>query len=137
MYELRLYTNVLQNEPNETKRLWNLLEAPSNIGDNYGSRIKGLLLPPVTGNYTFWIASDDYSELWLSTDEDPIHAELLCFVYGYVSGRQWDMYSSQESPPIWLVAGQAYYFEVSEPFLSQFENIHKLKLYTDFDIFVL
>lgn len=118
MYELRLYTNALRNKPNETTRLWNLLEAPSNIGDNYGSRIKGLLLPPVTGNYSFWIASDDSSELWLSTDEDPIHAELLCFVYEAVLGRQWDMYSSQESPPIWLVAGQAYYFEVSESLLS-------------------
>ena len=118
IYELRLYTNALRKEPNETTRLWNVLEAPSNIGDNYGSRIKGLLLPPVTGNYSFYIASDDYSELWLSTDEDPINVELLCFVYGFVSGRQWDMHSTQESLPIWLVAGQAYYFEVSESFLS-------------------
>lgn len=30
---------------------------------------RGTFVPPVTGNYTFWIASDDESELWLSTDE--------------------------------------------------------------------
>jgi hypothetical protein len=27
-----------------------------------------ILKPPVTGNYTFWISSDDNGQLWLSTD---------------------------------------------------------------------
>ena len=41
------------------------LEGPTNCGDNYGDRIRGYLCPPQTGNYTFWIAGDDTSELWV------------------------------------------------------------------------
>jgi len=112
--ELRLYTNNLSNEPNEKKRLWSLLEAPSNIGDNYGSRMKGWLMPPVTGNYTFWIASDDWSELWLSADDDPANLELACYAFNWVASRDWNVYDDQKSPPISLVAGQTYYYQVSE-----------------------
>src|SRR3954470_13983914 len=28
-------------------------------GDNYGAQIAGYFYPPATGNYVFWIASDD------------------------------------------------------------------------------
>ena len=42
-------------------------EAPTNWADNYGTRMRGYITAPVTGDYTFWIASDDNSELWLST----------------------------------------------------------------------
>src|SRR6476620_11322273 len=43
-------------------------EAPVNFADNYGQRMRALLLPPVTGSYTFFIASADNSVLYLSTD---------------------------------------------------------------------
>jgi len=39
--------------------------------DDYGGRIHGWLYVPTTGDYTFWLASDDEGELWLSTDGDP------------------------------------------------------------------
>jgi len=112
-YNLRMHTNGLSNEPNETKQLWSFLEAPSDIGDYYGSRMKGWLIPPVTGNYTFWIASDDLSELWLSTDDDPANMELVCYETIPVSPRYWDASPKQKSSPIWLVAGQSYYYQVS------------------------
>ncbi|HLY11489.1 MAG TPA: PA14 domain-containing protein, partial [Planctomycetota bacterium] len=44
-----------------------LFEAPRNLADRFGSRMRGFIHPPVTGTYTFWIASDDGSELFLST----------------------------------------------------------------------
>lgn len=110
---MRLHTNALSNEPNETKRLWSLLEAPSNIGDNYGLRIKGWLKPPVSGNDTFWIASDDQLELWLSTDDDPANVELVCYDYSAVSKRAWKTFLEQESSPILLVGNRDYYFQVS------------------------
>src|ERR1041384_4252154 len=50
-----------------------LREVYSNIGDNYGQRMRALLIPPATGQYVFWIASDDNSILYLSSDEDPAH----------------------------------------------------------------
>ena len=58
------------NNPNG-RALITSLEAPTDWANNYGTRIRGYLYPPADGNYTFWIASDDYSQLWLGTDDDP------------------------------------------------------------------
>lgn len=69
--------------------------------------MKGWLIPPVTGNYTFWIASDDSSELWLSTDDNPANVELVCYDFNFVASREWDTYREQESSTIRLVAGQS------------------------------
>jgi hypothetical protein len=61
-------TNNLSHTPNMIEHLVDRLEAPSNSCDNCGSRMKCWLVPPVTGDYEFWIASDDYGSFWLSTD---------------------------------------------------------------------
>ena len=36
--------------------------------DTYGAQIDGFLIPKQSGNFNFYIRSDDASELWLSTD---------------------------------------------------------------------
>jgi hypothetical protein len=46
-------------------------EAPTDVAEDYGQRLQAYLTPPTTGNYTFWIASDDASTLFLSTDDSP------------------------------------------------------------------
>ncbi|MBN2842196.1 MAG: hypothetical protein JXM68_03850, partial [Sedimentisphaerales bacterium] len=84
-------------------------EGPSNAAENYGSRIYGFLVPPTTGNYTFWIASDDYSELWLSTSYDPTEAVKIAYAYGATGSREWTKYASQKSAAISLNAGVPYY----------------------------
>ena len=38
--------------------------------DNYGTRMRWYITAPATGNYTFWIAGDDNSELWLSLNDN-------------------------------------------------------------------
>jgi photosystem II stability/assembly factor-like uncharacterized protein len=43
-------------------------EAPTNVADNYGQRVRGYLTAPTTGSYTFWVAGDNNCELWLSTN---------------------------------------------------------------------
>jgi hypothetical protein len=93
---------------------WNLptsFEAPTNWADNYGTRMRGYIHPPETGNYTFWIASDDASELRLSTNEDPANAVVISYITGWTPSRQWFNNPSQESVEIPLVAGQRYYIE--------------------------
>jgi hypothetical protein len=46
-----------------------VFESPSYAyGDNYGSWTRGYFEAPTNGAYTFWLATDDASELWLSTD---------------------------------------------------------------------
>jgi len=87
-------------------------EGPLNNGDNYGARYRGYLCVPTTGAYTFWIASDDQSELWLSTNDNPANKVKIASMTGaYTNSRQWDKFPSQKSNPINLVAGQRYYIE--------------------------
>lgn len=88
------------------------LEGPTNWDDTYGTRIRGYLHPPAGGDYTFWIASDDDSQLRLSIDGDPNHAVPIAFVSGFTDPRQWDAYPSQQSSSFSLTAGQKYYIEV-------------------------
>ncbi|NIP25692.1 MAG: hypothetical protein GWN67_15345 [Phycisphaerae bacterium] len=86
-------------------------EGPVNWAENYGTRIHGFLKPSETGSYTFWIASDDYSELWLSSDTNPANQIKIAEVPGHTNSRQWGKYSSQQSSPVILTAGQAYYIK--------------------------
>src|SRR5580765_2428293 len=65
-------------------------EAPvDTTGDNYGQRVRALLIPPVTGSYIFYIASDDASALYLSTDETPAHKSQIASVTTWTSSRTW------------------------------------------------
>ncbi|MEM7128963.1 MAG: putative Ig domain-containing protein [Chloroflexota bacterium] len=83
-----------------------------NQGDTFGQRISGLVYPPITGQYTFWIASDDQGELWLSTDSSLANLALIANVVDYtLSPTEWFKYAEQQSAPITLQAGQGYYIE--------------------------
>ena len=82
------------------------------MGNDYGCRIRGYVHPPETGEYVFWIASDDHSELWLSTDETPAKKQKLCGLNHPVGQRDWTSDPSQKSAPVPLVAGKRYYIEV-------------------------
>ena len=93
------------------RELSKTFEGPPGGADNYGTRIRGYLNPITSGSYTFWIASDDSSELWLSTDADPSHKSKIAYVSGYTSEYQWNKFTSQQSSSISLVAGQSYYIE--------------------------
>ena len=86
-------------------------EAPSNRGQNYGVRVRGYLHPPASGDYLFWIASDDASELWLSDDQSPANKKRICFVDSWVPPREWAWQPSQQSQPIRLETGHRYYIE--------------------------
>jgi glucose/arabinose dehydrogenase len=100
----------IQSPPTQSSEL-TLFEGPTNVGSDYGTRIRGALHPPVSGNYIFWIASDDKSELWLSTTENPTDKVKIASVTGYTSVRQWNKYTTQQSLPVALVAGKKYYIE--------------------------
>jgi uncharacterized protein YjdB len=89
----------------------NSFEAPTNVADNYGQRIAGYICAPVTGSYTFWIASDDNSQLWLSTDENASNKSKIAEVLNWTNSREWNKESTQKSATINLIAGQSYYVE--------------------------
>ncbi len=87
-------------------------EPAGGIGDNYGQRMRGWFLPPLTGSYTFYVASDDSSELWLSTDETPANLRELAAVPAWTPYRDWTWFPSQRSAPVNLTAGQRYHLQV-------------------------
>jgi endoglucanase len=99
------------NSPTGSGQLTSL-EGPSNSGDNYGARIRGYVHPPITGAYTFWLASDDGGELFLSTSTNPASATRIAFVDSWTNPREWAKFPSQRSAAINLTAGQKYYIEV-------------------------
>ena len=87
----------------------------SNV-QNSGERIFGFVHPQVSGMYKFAITSDDTSELWLSSNEDPASSEMIARVYS-PHGSAWTeegdfkKYPEQISKEILLHADQKYYIE--------------------------
>jgi len=109
--------------PPTTSRVLATLEQPSNWGDNYGTRVRGYIIPPTTGNYIFWIASDDKSELWVSTDDQPANRVLRASVSSYTAVRQWTKEANQKSAILALIAGQKYYFEALQRDYTSGDNM--------------
>jgi signal transduction histidine kinase len=100
-------------------------EAPSNWGDFHLSRMRAFLHPRVTGEYTFWIASDNSSDLLLSPDDNPARARRIAFINpgNWVNSREWSRFPSQHSETIPLRAGQAYYIEAMQEQLREDDNL--------------
>ncbi len=96
--------------PSFTSQLTSL-ETPADRGDHYGTRVRGYVCPPTTGNYTFWVAGDDIAELWLSTNDAPSGKVKIAYTF-FTSWREWTKYPSQRSATIRLEAGKKYYLEV-------------------------
>jgi len=60
-------------------------------GGNYGSVSQGLILAPETGPYIFHVASDDQSQLLLSTDDTPAHLRVnpICQITTFSGHLDW------------------------------------------------
>ncbi|MFH1716375.1 MAG: hypothetical protein ABIF19_03420 [Planctomycetota bacterium] len=96
------------NGPDVTETVDQFLWDGPDISD-YGARIEGWLYVPATGEFTFWLATDDQGELWLSTDDDSSNIELIANVPGWTNLNEWTKYASQKSQPIMLTGGEKYY----------------------------
>lgn len=73
---------------------WNatgdIYQAPGNWGDMYGAQIVGYFYPPATGQYEFWICSDDNSVLYLSTDDNPANRKLIATEPSWNNARDYE-----------------------------------------------
>src|SRR5688500_3767699 len=47
------------DNPSSSDYVTSFFEAPVDVAEYYGQRMRGFIAPPVSGNYTFWIATDD------------------------------------------------------------------------------
>jgi hypothetical protein len=97
------------NNPTFTNWVSDYFESPRGVGDNYGQRLHGYVLPPVSGLYTFWITSDDSSALYLSPDDSPTNQMQIAYASGGTGWRNWGNQGNQKSSPILLQAGKRYY----------------------------
>lgn len=106
--------------------------------ENYFGQLKGLFKAPKTGDYVFWVASDDHGELYLSTDENPANKKRIAEEPAWCDPMYWktdggansgsrgeagqttnrsDEYPNTEwaggqGAKITLQAGKSYYLEV-------------------------
>ncbi len=62
---------------------------PGGYGANYIQRVSGYFIPPTTDNYVFFVASDDDSDLFLSTDSTSTHKALIAQETGWSGLDQW------------------------------------------------
>jgi hypothetical protein len=99
-------------------------ETPSGVSDYYTHRVRGYLHPPATGNYEFWLATDDDGELWLSTTDQPANKVRIAYIQAnWASPREWNKHLTQHSVSIPLVAGQRYYIEALQSEGSGGDNL--------------
>jgi hypothetical protein len=123
--------NVLRYEPYfEWAATGDINTAPPNWGDNYGVQIVGYFYPATSGPHTFYIASDDNGELYLSPDTNPENKRLIAREGGWSNARSYTTAGSDASAvadknsstfagsqwpgggtAITLTAGQPYYIE--------------------------
>jgi len=98
------------NKPSSTIQITSM-EATTMQGENFGSRISGYIYAQVSGSYTFWIASDNNGELWLSTNDQPASRKKIAYHTSATGSREWNKYTTQKSVKINMVKGQKYYIE--------------------------
>ena len=84
---------------------------PSDIHENFGARISGFITPTESGDYEFFLRSDDAGQLFLSPDADPLNLALVaeetaCCDAFHESG------APETSPVQSLIAGQSYAIQV-------------------------
>ena len=102
--------NVLKNTdsiPDEVVKL-TTINTPdhSTTIDHFASRIRGYIIPPYDGNYSFYFAADDVGQFWLSTDSSSANAYLKSNIQSIQT--DWTQNISTQN----LIAGQKYFFEI-------------------------
>jgi PKD repeat protein len=102
------------NYPNNPSGSSNItqFQGPTNFTNNYGTRVRGWIVAPQTGNYTFTLTSDDASALYLSPNAEPQYMQAICNVPGWTNETEYTKYATQTSASIPMVAGRYYYVEL-------------------------
>ena len=104
-----LYNHVpYPDNPDETRFLTSF-DSGTSLGNDYGAQIHGWLHPRKSGDYTFWLSTDDDGELFLSTGDREVNMELIASVSSWAPPYNWYYRPSQQSAAISLVGGQKYY----------------------------
>ena len=85
-------------------------ESPMDIGENFGRRIFGKLVPPESGEYHFWVYSDDECVVRINVSgENPENAREILRRATFGT-KAWS--EKNRSRPVTLSQGKRYYFEI-------------------------
>lgn len=98
-------------QPSSTRALTGGFDSGTNIDGNYGSRIRGYVIAPESGDYTFYLCTDDDGRLLMGTGASASRAGTIAEINGWAPPGNWTKFTSQTSAPRNLVAGQKYYIE--------------------------
>jgi len=101
-------------------RYLNRLEIPVGSGNNYGSRVRGLIKAPESGEYTFHVIANDTAELWLGETESWQSKRLVAKAPQQGPQLKWTKRSGGEEHPLLaeqtakvvLKKGKSYYVEL-------------------------
>jgi predicted esterase len=96
--------------PGETRSLdqFELNPAPE---EPQACALRGYVIPPATGDYTFVISGDDTALLYLSKDSTYSAVRIIATVPSYTGVRDFKHFTAQTSQPIKLIAGKHYFIE--------------------------
>ncbi|MDQ8197246.1 DUF1800 family protein [Pelagicoccus enzymogenes] len=88
-------------------------DLPRHWADYHGTRVRGYLIPPTTGDYQFYVSADDYARVSINTDSQSFEGLIeIIDNQGYSEYLRWDRREDQSSAMIRLNAGQAYPIEL-------------------------
>ncbi len=99
-----------QQPADETRHL-DRFQIADNVGDNYGTRVRGYLVPPTSGAYRFYLNSDDGSVLYLSPSTHPDAKRKIAELKDVRPKGDFTSLAEQKSGPIELKANRPYYIE--------------------------
>lgn len=98
------FETITARAPSSKTVLQKLELTPTGAND-YTARVRGVVCPPRSGFYTFWLASDDASKLWLGDQRE-------AQVQTWTMPREWLKEPGQRSRVMALAAGQPLAFEL-------------------------
>ncbi len=100
------------NGPVTTLHLANF-EAPQNDGNHFTATLGGLICPPVSGYYRFFISADHRAELYLSSGTTPVNGPAIARCPSPVPPHVYTQFAQQSSAAIWLDAGELRYLHAT------------------------
>lgn len=72
-----------------SEALWTSFDGPNEAGVNFTRSVSGIFIPAETGHYVFFTCSDDDSDFFISTDDQPATKRLCAQQQGWSNQREW------------------------------------------------
>lgn len=98
------------DKPSERAQIGDF-DMPYDVADNYGGRIRGYVVAPLTGVYQFWLSSDREAVLLMGRGENVVTAREVARVSQPTLRYDWLNSADQRTPLMFLRAGEKVYME--------------------------